>query len=219
MNVVSSKQKKERKRSIPEFLSRTNSLPAFESLPRRTKTERTKTSPHNTTGTNIEMSTLRTSVHQTIGIGIHSSDEEDQTPTSKIYDNTSILELTKNTIQYIRVIHRKREKSDVPNQIPDPSNSDSHSEFEWELALTFDANLDHLTNASLSIVDVATPEDISIEKREELLKAISPFTSRDFPYVIVWKGIQRHNIYKDFHQLVTICEVMDGDGNKVCKPF
>lgn len=167
------------------------------------------------------MSTLRSSVHQTIGI-CGSSDEEENAPSSVIrsYDDTSILELTKNPIQSVRVIHRKRERSDIPtNVMADNANTEPFCEFEWELALTFDSNLDNLTDASLSIVDVATPEDISIEKREELLRAISPFTSRDFPYVIVWKGVQRQSIYKDFHQLVDTCEVMDGEGNKVTSAF
>jgi len=156
------------------------------------------------------MTSLRTSVHQTIGIAV--SDEEDGKSTTKGYEESSILELAKGTIHKVRVLHRKRERSNVSTVIPDTNNPETHCEFEWELAMTFDSNMELLTEATLCIIDVAMPENISPERRSEILSAISPFTSRDFPYIVVWKSINRHNIQKELSSLCSICEIIDGDG-------
>ena len=164
------------------------------------------------------MESLRSSVHQVIGISVSDSDEEGEKENSTCdYDEGSLLRLaSESTIKKVRVIHRKRERSNVPNVVQDTNNPDFLCEFEWELAMTFDADMKILQDATLQIVDVATPDNISRERNEDLLNAIAPYTSREFPYVVIWKSpATKSYLHKELLHLSTICEILDNNGSKV----
>jgi len=107
----------------------------------------------------------------------------------------------------------------VLNVIPDPNAEPDYCEFEWELALTFDGNMDTLQEANLQVIDITTCAATPQERGEDLIQAIRKYTTREFPYIISWKSlVLRQSLHKEFSALVTFLSVKNAEGRVLFEP-
>ena len=112
-------------------------------------------------------------------------------------------------IRKIRVLHRKREQSyDL-----DPA---SHFEFEWELGLDFDTQMEELLQVSIQVIDVSTAKGVPKEKKEDLINILANYMSPAFPFVMIWKRSAKDlSLLKDIPSILKSLSVIDLQGRKV----
>jgi hypothetical protein len=121
--------------------------------------------------------------------------------------------LTYKGLRAIRVLHRKREQSHED----DPA---LHFEFEWEMAITFDPEMEEILNVTVQVLDLSTSSHVSKERKEDLIRAFRGFMSEEFPYqMLLKKPCKQLSIHKDLPSLAKILHVIDSQARMVSLPY
>tara|TARA_R110002050_G_scaffold118636_1_gene236158 strand:- start:216 stop:524 length:309 start_codon:yes stop_codon:yes gene_type:complete len=71
----------------------------------------------------------------------------------------------------IEVRHRKRQMF-LSKAEYDPNNPQGEFDFEWELRMVFDNNLEFMSNVDVLVVNINFRDDVPQERREEVDKII-----------------------------------------------